>query len=66
MNKTTYHSLKIKIGGRWVDCLIIGEANDGFFAVNIKDVPKSSLKMFKLQSNFTPKTLKVKKIGENK
>jgi hypothetical protein len=49
-NKNVYSKeLKIKIGGKWLDCLIIGDKEDinsNFIAVKIIDIPKSSFKMF--------------------
>jgi len=43
--KTKTRMFNIKVGGRWVDCLIIGEYGEGYFAVDMKDVPKSALKV---------------------
>lgn len=41
--------LQIKIGAKWVDALVIGDGPDGFFAVSCEKVPKTAIRMLKVE-----------------
>lgn len=44
--KQELRELKIKIGNKWLHCLIIGDNGKRFIAVDVKDIPKSAFKVF--------------------